>query len=149
LLTIGVGFALFNRTPDGVVALTFATVAWMIVGSYMTLFVAGWVTGRLVYNEYSFHLANGILHGFVTWSLYLIISIVLLALMSQPASAAILKSFFINVTADSTSIDVHKLGYATIVTFFIFFIGAAGCCIGSSCGIKESKKCYESKYPNL
>jgi hypothetical protein len=151
LLTIGVGFALFNRTPGSMMALTFATVGWMVVGSYMTLFIAGWVSGRLIHNEYSFHLSNGMLHGFATWSLYLIICILLLSLMTQSVSATILKSFFINLSMESTtaqnatSPDVHKLGYATLVTFSIFFFGAVGSCIGAACGIHESRKYHENR----
>jgi hypothetical protein len=156
LLTIGLGLSLFTPSKEGLVTLTFAAVAWMIIGSYMTLFVAGWVTGRLVHHEYSFHLANGMLHGFVTWTLYLIVSILLLAVVSDSASLAVLKSYFVNfpampstggnsshMLAPASASAINKTGYTALATFFVFLIGAIGCGIGASCGIKESKRCHE------
>lgn len=150
-LTIAVGLILFNRGQDSMMALTFGTVAWMVVGSYMIMYVAGWIGGRQLYTDYSFNVANGLLHGFVIWSLYLIVSIVLLSLMPEAVTAAILKSLFIHLpgkteTAQAvTTSNVHNVGYAALVTFFIFLMGMIGCCIGAACGIKESKKHYANQ----
>ncbi|MCS5711288.1 hypothetical protein [Candidatus Berkiella aquae] len=147
-LTIAVGLILFKRGQEEMLALTFGTVAWMVVGSYMTLYVAGWIGGRQLHGEYSFNVANGLLHGFVIWSLYLIVSIVLLSLMPDAVVSTILTLLFIHLPAAteagqhvSTS-TVNNAGYAALVTFFIFFMGMVGCCIGAACGIKESKKYY-------
>lgn len=150
-LTVAIGLILFKRDSEAQLALTFGTVAWMVVGSYMTLYIAGWIGGRQLHAEYSFNVANGLLHGFVIWSLYLIVSIVLLSLMPNAVSAAILKSLFIslpgpNETAQAISTsNINNVGYAALVTFFIFFMGMIGCSIGAACGIKESKKQYANQ----
>lgn len=156
LLTVGLGLSLYTESPDGKLAFTFAGVAWIMVGSYITLFIAGWIAGRLVSDQHSFHLANGMFHGFMAWSLYLIISVVLISLITDVVSGAMLKSFFIDLSHQHTSGGVasqvhvpseqaNKLGHAGLVTFFIFLLGALGACIGASCGIKESKRCYLCK----
>ncbi|HRE32843.1 MAG TPA: hypothetical protein PLD88_12770 [Candidatus Berkiella sp.] len=145
-LTIAIGLILFKRGQEEMIALTFGTVAWMVVGSYMILYVAGWIGGRQLNTEYSFNVANGLLHGFVIWSLYLIVSIVLLSLLPDAVAATILKSFFIHLPSANevgqqiATSTVNNVGYAALVTFFIFLMGMVGCCIGAACGIKESKK---------
>jgi len=156
LLTVGLGLSLYTESPDGKLAFTFAGVAWIMIGSYITLFVAGWVAGRLVSDQHSFHLANGMFHGFMAWSIYLIISVVLISLMADVVSGAMLKSFFIDISNHQTTqgvvsqvnvstVHANKLGHAGLVTFFIFLLGALGSCVGASCGIKESKRCYLRK----
>ncbi|MGE3318793.1 MAG: hypothetical protein AB7I18_05805 [Candidatus Berkiella sp.] len=143
LLTVGLGLSLYTESPDGKLAFTFAGVSWMMVGSYVILFFAGWITGRLVPDQHSFHLANGMAHGFIAWSLYLIVSVILLSLMKDAIVVPALKSFFIDLSNSHVAkVQATKLGHAGLVTFFIFFFGALGACIGAACGIKESKRCY-------
>jgi len=145
LLTLALGLSLYAPDHTEKMALTFASVAWFVVGSYIVLFIPGWVAGRLVGHDHSFHLANGFLHGFVTWSLYLMISWLFLSAMKDATSTSILQSLFSAMQANHTASnmptnEVHNIGYTGLVIFSAFFIGAMGCCIGASCGIKESKK---------
>lgn len=156
LLTIGIDLSLLKRNPNEMMALTFGTVAWMVVGSYVTLFIPGWVTGRLVNEEYSFHLGNGFLHGFVMWTIFLMINIIFLLLLSLSSSAAALKTYFLNLTSignlsqvQQSTEAVNQLGYLALVIFSIYFIGALGSCIGASCGIKESKRCHQARLESL
>lgn len=154
LLTLGLGFSLFTPHEAGKVTLGFAGIAWMLVGSYIILFIPGWVAGRLVAHQDSSHVCCGFLHGFSTWCLYLIMSWVLLFFMKDPLSAAMMKSFFINLVPETTNPQINELGYAGLITFAIFLMGALGATIGGACGIKACKKCScakccgENKYQN-
>lgn len=151
VLTLGLGLSLFTPDPAGKMVLAFSGVAWMLVGSYVVLYIPGWVAGRLVSDQYSFHLANGMLHGFITWTIYLIICTLLLSVLTDSISGSVLKSFYVDIVVSKPSanssdvvatVHANKLGYAGLMSFFIFLIGALGCCIGASCGIKDSKRCY-------
>lgn len=138
VLTMGLGLSLFTEKESGQIALTFGGVAWMIVGSYMALFIPGWLCGRLINNEHPLQMWVGVLHGFLTWSLYLMLSWILLAIIADDLTVRILHSFFINI-GDKT-IAANKMGYTGLISFFIFFIGAIGCCIGAACGMNENRR---------
>jgi hypothetical protein len=166
LLTIAIGLSLFTQNTTGKMALTFGGFAWILIGIYIILFLSGWVTGRIVNHRHSLHGANGFLHGFLTWTLYLIISLFALSHMASDSAAALLKTTAVNTeidsnesvqagtenTGDSSSVkaqsaqetkSVHKRGITTFSTFFIFLVGAIGCCVGAGYGIRESRKCHE------
>lgn len=170
LLTVALGLSLFSPSQSGKMALTFAGFAWILIGGYIILFLAGWVTGRIVSHKHSLHAANGILHGFLAWTIYLIISMFVLSHMASESAATLLRNTVIqsNVTHDTdlnatestkrnvnaendanepSPHQVHKAGIATFATFFIFLIGAIGCCAGACYGIKECRKCHEKCTP--
>lgn len=166
LLTIAVGLSLFTQNADGAKALTFAGYAWVLIGGYIILFISGWVAGRLIHHHCRLHWCNGVLHGFVTWTFYLILSMLVLAHMATPASVSLLRTTFVSVTeydqptpqeraaASSTTTETkaHRAGLAALGSFFIFLVGAFGCSAGAAYGIRECRKECEAnsgaKYPN-
>lgn len=166
LLTIAIGLSLFTQNADGAKVLTFAGYAWVLIGGYIILFIAGWIAGRLVHHHCRLHWCNGVLHGFVTWTLYLILSMLVLAHMATPASVALLRTTFVSVTeydqptqSDTTATSgtvsetkiAHKAGHVALGSFFIFLVGAFGCAVGAAYGIRECRKECEAnnlgKYP--
>lgn len=146
LLTVGLGLSLATRNDSGATALAFGGIAWMIVGSYIVLFIPGWVSGRIVSQDCSMSVGCGLLHGFVTWSIYLMLSWVLLSFMTDELTAAILHSLFVGFPAEQTAAAVNDIqtanrtGYAGLLSFVIFLVGALGCTIGGACGVKDYKR---------
>ena len=79
ILTLGLGLSLFTHNESGQDILVFATLAWMIIGGYAILFLAGWIAGKqkcCSCHGQSFHCSSGFLHGFLAWTVYLIIAVV-------------------------------------------------------------------------
>lgn len=166
LLTVAMGLSLFTQNPSGKMILTFAGFAWILIGIYIILFLSGWVTGRIVHHKHSLHGANGCLHGFLVWTAFLIISLFVLSHMASDSAAVLLRTTTINAQIDnevtaasatestdgSSNVkmkntqetkNIHKRGLETFATFFIFLIGAIGCCAGACYGIREGRKCHE------
>ncbi len=170
LLTVAIGLTLFTKDPSGQMILTFAGFAWILIGGYVILFLAGWAAGRIVSHRHSLHGANGALHGFLAWTAYLLISLFALSHMAADSAAVLLRTVAVNtqtqneITLSSPNVSnndvantraesraesreevkkINKSGLATFATFFIFLVGAIGCCVGASYGIRESRRCHE------
>lgn len=152
LLTVGIGLTLYTVDDQGMQVIRWSGLAWMFVGGYIMLFIAGWCTGKQICNGFSFHPCNGILHGFMAWTVYLIISVILFSFFIEATSTTLMKNAFFNITlgsnANPTSSTpnpdaVQTMGLATLSTFLLFAIGALGSCIGAYCGIKASQECHK------
>lgn len=154
LLTLGLGLSLYTVNEQGMQTIRWGVLAWMFVGSYILLFISGWSAGKQICNGFSFHPCNGILHGFMSWVLYLMISVFLFSFFIEAATTALTKNAFINITlgqGTSQGINtpvpnqeaVQNVGIATLSTFLLFAIGALGSCIGAYCGIRASKECHD------
>ncbi len=162
LLTLAVGLSLFTKDPTGQMILTFSSFAWILIGGYFVLFVSGWLGGRVVnHHTCSLHKANGCLHGFLIWTVFLIISLFGLSFMASDAASILLKTTAIttpaetdlslsnepatmtNTTSSKEAKSVRKKGLATFATFFIFTVGAVGCCAGAHYGVRDSSQCHE------
>ncbi len=155
ILTLGIGLSVFVRTAQGAEILTFSGLAWMVVGGYILLFISGWVAGRLVKGS-SYHILTGAMHGFVVWTLHLIVGLLVISQITESGSLAMIKSAFFHVPTDtaienvphagnaaSAAMTSHNVGLAALATFFVLIVGALGSCIGAACGIRESKRCAD------
>lgn len=170
LLTIAIGLSLFTQNTAGKMILTYSGFAWILLGIFFILFISGWVAGRIVSYKHSLHCANGVLHGFLCWTVYLIISLFVLSHMASDSAAVLIKSTLVYADTNTTEVEasnavdpedsttstqiakntqttqnIHKRGLATFATFFIFLLGAVGSCVGACYGISACKKCH-SKY---
>lgn len=146
LLTTGLSLSMFTSNEQDMQAIGFIGFAWLLIGGYILLFLAGWVTGRLIHPCYSLHRCNGALHGFVMWSIYLILSILLLSNMTE-ASIALLRASFSTLAVDpavNVVQETRNAGLSTIASFLILLAGAIGASIGAYYGIGESKKCCDA-----
>jgi len=166
LLTLGGGLSSYTRTEKGLEVLVALAYLWTLLGSFVMLFIAGLVTSMVVSHD---HCTNepyhGILHGFITWVLYILISVTFLTHVSE-ASIVTFPQNFLNVSKETLNADTdnataaannavsssattsntneenranqkeaHKLGIATLATFFIFLVEAIGACFGAWCGM--------------
>lgn len=154
LLTTALGLSLFTKDPDGARVLAFAGYAWVLIGGYVLLFISGWVAGRMVYDNDGSHWCNGIVLGFVTWTFYLILSLMVLSYLAAPVTANLLRTTFIGISDDNvptatvttptstttttpaSTETVNRAGWVAFGTFFIFLVGAFGACMGAVMGMR-------------
>ncbi|PRY13185.1 hypothetical protein CLV24_10699 [Pontibacter ummariensis] len=77
LLGLGIGFGTINpvEEQDPMAGLGTGALIWWIVSTLVSLFIGGWVAGRLAGMPTT---ADSILHGIITWSLFTLLSFYLL-----------------------------------------------------------------------
>ena len=63
ILTLGVGLSAATKSETGAISLVMGSFIWLFAGTYITLFLAGWVTGSLV-KYHTSHACQGVLYGF-------------------------------------------------------------------------------------
>ncbi|MCE3238082.1 MAG: hypothetical protein K0R24_1063 [Gammaproteobacteria bacterium] len=71
LLGAGIGAITFNADPQGMAISAFIPVIWVLLSGIVAMFLGGWVTGHLTFQNCS--LKNA-LHGFVTWGIATLIT---------------------------------------------------------------------------
>ena len=77
LLGIGVGLGTIDpvQEQNPTAGLGIGTAIWYIISSLLSLFVGGWVAGRLASTP---RLFDGVIHGVLTWSLVTLFTVYLL-----------------------------------------------------------------------
>ncbi len=170
LLTVAGGLSIYTRTEKGLEVLVSLAYLWTLVGSFLMLFIAGVVTSMILWHYQSSDTGHYMVHGFVTWVLYILISLAFIAHLNE-ATIVTLPQNFLNVstttldTTDATATvnsatsspvtsnssnkgnidvatqkEVHKIGLATLGAFFIFFVEVIGCCFGAHCGMEHCQR---------
>lgn len=145
LLNTGLGLVTFPESFRALATLTIAGYLWLIICGIVAMFLAGYVAGK-IYSHYSATPCGGGLHGFLAWSLALLLSVMI---ASHFASASAQSTAVAN-QHDRNEIAVHIgdkglaaehaadiLGGATLGIFFIFLIGAAAATIGGHIAAKK------------
>jgi uncharacterized integral membrane protein len=148
LLNTGLGLVTFPESFRALATLTIAGYLWLIICGIVAMFLAGFVAGK-VYRHYSASPCGGGLHGFLAWSLALLLSVII---ASHFASASAQSAAVAN---QSTHTDMairigdrslaeqraeqaaDILGGATLGIFFIFLIGAAAATAGGHFAAKK------------
>jgi len=156
LLTEGLGLSSATRTEGGTEILVFAVLAWLFVGSYVVFFISGYVTGKVA-RPHCEHSCHGLLYGFMSWALAIIVSIMLVTPMTQSKSILMIKTTQAEVITTpneqqsnnnnnnelmtpATQQEVHKVGLATLAAFLVFAAGALGSSLGGYYAIQYYKK---------
>lgn len=162
VFTLGLGLTAFTRTEDGVMTLAIAGFAWLFIGGYIVYFIAGWIAARYICCITT-NPAKGFLQGFITWSLTLVLSILLLSSLIPdindvnlaPKKNLTVDRTVVTKTAETnlhavathpttvssaTEKEINRAGIATLSTFLIFLSGALGAGFGGYCAVKYYKK---------
>ena len=135
-LTTGLGLTLYTQNETGQAALTLLGFIWMLAGGFIMLFVAGWITGRFASQCCHYECnrcGNHLLLGFVMWSTYLLISLLIVGSLNLPTIAGYIGSYGVI----STNYQINIEGLATLATFFILLSGVIGSCLGTCMGSKK------------
>jgi len=174
---LSIGLSSFTATPAGVNTLAIGGFVGSAIGAIVSMFVGGWIAGYLARRSYGFrgydstsakdhdfkNCGNiGALYGFITWSLMLVVTIVLAThvtayvasrynTVSNPTAPIISTSTYTGTPTVSehrmTTTDPNKMtvqdekavntvGKTLFGLFVLFFIGAFSSCLGGYMGIK-------------
>lgn len=115
ILTTGLGLSLYTKNDQGMQALTVAGLIWLILGVYFIFFFAGWVAGKVAARNltcdgyHGRHCGGGFIHGFLTWTLYLILSLLILSHIGEATSLRFFRSSFTSVGSDMDTTTTTKI----------------------------------------
>lgn len=82
LFGMAIGLAAYTTSPEGITTLVVSGFIGMAIGIMIVMFVAGWVSGFLG-RPYCINCNLGVLYGFTTWSLAIVLSVILSSNMGQ------------------------------------------------------------------
>ena len=173
LLNLALGFfVLTTETGKDIDTLAIGGLIWLVVCGIITMFLAGWVAGKVARCCY-YKRSVGLVHGFCAWVVALIITFVMLAHLgvflhggsavaqtaanysstSSPTkvvnqsvgtvSSPVKGTTNDKLVVDQKSSEVSSKG--TFGLFLIFFVGAVSSCIGGLLGIgRRPHEYYET-----
>ncbi|MDR3492280.1 MAG: hypothetical protein P4M12_09610 [Gammaproteobacteria bacterium] len=169
LFSLAFGLTAFQHTQEGMSVFAIGGFLGLVAGTVVSMFIAGYTAGRIgrLYTNRDL----GLMYGFTTWCLMLIITVLLASNMGQFTQAH--TSVFSNLqgslasnvidTAPITEVSTDKqsgktmvtvaanktsiLATTTFITFFLFLMGAAATCFGGQCAFscKKSECCPSKK----
>lgn len=134
LLTAGIGLSLYTENETGQVIVGILSFIWLFVGIFIMLFIAGWITGKLTSIQPQRSCMEATVLGFIMWSTYLLLSLLVVAHFNLPALAGLIGNF--GSVAQSLSLNIG--GLATLGSFLVLLVGAIGSCVGTCYGLKRS-----------
>lgn len=151
LLALGLGLACFSVSAEGETRFSGWGFAAFIVTALITMFITGWIAGKLTPRVLQ-HRAWGLLYGFLSWSLLLIFTIILITNFIQYTafhtnftsnlieiklrnSAPMLTGTTSHAIPDAPlgiNIETQKkvITLNALLTFLLFFIGAVASALG-------------------
>lgn len=159
---LAIGLSAYSASDTGATAIAMGGLLGMLIGVIAAMATAGFVSGYLGRHHY-YHLHGGIIYGFITWSLILLISAVAagpimhyVTLSEKSLSQTVITE---NVSGDTTKttkasavklvkkgtpapaeITTTQLAWSGWVVFALFFIGALSCCIGACYGMRCTRE---------
>lgn len=146
LLNAGLGLVSFPNLFGGLVSLSIGGLLWVILCTIVAMFIAGYVAGK-IHRHYFGVGCGGCLHGFLAWSLALLLSLIVAAHFVQAGAHAIeaaKETTTVNidvgehgVASERAQTAVSVLGGVTLGAFFTFLLGAAAASVGGHLGNKR------------
>lgn len=163
---LAIGLSALSMNAHGGTVIAIGGFLGFAIGIIVSMFMAGFTTGYLGRCT-SFHCNLGIIYGFTTWTVVMLLSAVMMGYMGQFVStysanlnhsmvmaphsdkakvdAVIVEmpanpSNDLNVAKATTVDDVSDLALSTILMFILFFLGALSSCLGAWYGI-SCKRC--------
>jgi len=156
LFSVAIGLSIVTTTHEGLITLAIGGFIGLIIGAIVSMFVAGFAAGYLG-RPYCIKRNLGVLYGFTTWCLALILMVLLASYMGRyiksysdfisgprttiftthkEAPVVILSTTNQNTTATVEKPTTEKsLGYSPFLIFVLFFISALASCFGGHYGM--------------
>lgn len=150
VLNLGIGLTGFTTDTAGVTALAVGGSLWLIICAIVTMFVAGWVAGRIA-SRYMVQPLVGLLHGFLAWSLALVIGVGLMTnvaggfMTAQATNPTVQRTLTMPESSMTKRqvIEAEKvattMGTTALAAFFILLFGGISASVGGYYGTKDTK----------
>lgn len=169
LLTLAGGLSAYTKTEKGLETLVFIAYLWLVAGSFLMFYISGFVTGMVSkQNDEPSH-CSSFTYGITVWVVYLLITLAFVSKTTENTVFSF-PQYFVTISSDSASHaqnaaqnaieessedreadhhgltnsetrhEAHKIGLATLATFFIFLIEVVGASFGAWCGMNAKRK---------
>ncbi len=152
LFMLSLGLSAFTLTTEGTNQFALGGFIILTLLGITAMFTAGWVSGYLGRSS-CYKRSLGMIYGFITWSITLLISVLIATHTSHfvdnysklldPNSLNYQSSEYQYQLTDAntsskikTEKTVKATGAVLLIIFYLFFLGAITCCIGSYFGLK-------------
>lgn len=170
IFNVSIGLSIFTTTANGAMSLAIGGFLALLIGIIVSMFLAGWVSGYLG-RATCYKRDLGILYGFITWCLALILTILMMSQVGRYVSSfthAIAKPTMIIVTDEndnamsmkqtssgntemtmSTDKAATSMGLLAFIVFVLFFVGAISSCVGATYGMSCGNECAWDNKPRV
>lgn len=156
LFALAMGLSAYSSSTDGATVIAIGGLIGLLIGVIVSMAAAGFVAGFLG-RFYHCYCHGGVIYGFVTWSLALILSALLIMPMkhyvtlyesnlNRSAVTAQLSTPNVDVTDNSkakakanapeVTMEPKHLAWSGWIIFILFIIGAFSSCIGACFGMR-------------
>lgn len=161
LLSLGLGIASFSVSSTGKTLFSSLGFIWFITSALIAMMTTGWIAGKLTPRVLE-HKLWGLFYGFLSWSLLLIFTIILItnfiqysafhsnftsglveikltnnAPMLTKTTSHTIKNSPLNFNIETNK---KKITINAFFTFLLFFIGASASSIGGFLGYRNPPK---------
>lgn len=167
LFSVAIGLSAYSMNAEGLFTLAIGGLVGIAIGIIVTMFVAGGVAGYLG-RSHCYKRNLGVLYGFTTWCLALLITITLSAhfgrylsvysnFVSKPTIIAMVAESDTGVSKAASNADTpkvavvdvvvnpNKLGMGVFLIFILFALGALASCFGGHYGM-SCRSCDDERY---
>lgn len=154
LYGVAIGLSAYSSSSDGASIIAIGGLLGMLIGIIASMATAGFVAGYLGRHHYH-QMHGGVMYGFITWSLILIMSVITAGSLAKYTSAyseALNKPVSVSTyhvdenTVSKPTVKVEtatsvkevtpkELAWSGWIIFGFFFVGALSSCIGACCGM--------------
>jgi hypothetical protein len=160
LFGVAISLSAYNSTTAGATTIAIGGFLGLLIGVIASMGVAGFVSGYLGRYHYS-HCHGGVLYGFVTWSIALLLAAIFVMPLTHYMSSynktlapKLMVSDSMSQNIDITTenkkeaevsqsvvkVSPEALEGSSWMTFILFFIGALSSCIGACYGMSCCKR---------
>lgn len=146
---LGIGLSALSTSPEGNAGLAIGGLLWLIICAIVTMFIAGFVAGAFA-RRCGFSTCSGALHGFLAWSLGLLLALTIASNFfssfnatqnfSTTAKSELVTTSKTMTVAKTTESAADTAGTVAIAGFFTFFFGALAATVGGYYGVKKDYK---------
>ncbi len=154
LFGIAIGLSAYSSTPDGATTIAIGGILGLLVGTIVSMGIAGYVAGYLGRFHYCY-CHGGLIYGFVTWSVALVLSAALVMPLGNYITAyrsTVAPVLITDVAPSDTNsasnveekvvankpapkVTTTDLAWYGWIVFILFFVGAISSCVGACWGM--------------
>ncbi|WP_131780231.1 hypothetical protein [Legionella bozemanae] len=159
IFSMAIGLSAYSAGPNGATTVALGGVLGLLIGVIVSMGVAGFVAGYLA-RFYHCYCHGGVIYGFITWSLALMLSVLLIMPMTHyvafheenlnPAlTPTQISAADVNVSVTPqqnapaekmTNANPKHLAWSGWILFILFFLGALSSCISACYGMRCKKE---------